>query len=356
MNQKMKNYYPQGVPFGCKNKKNQIKILIILIISFIVIITVSLMRKTITVNIDGEVITFVTYKSKIQEILDTQGIDICNKDKIEPSITSKVKEGATINIKKAVPISLEIVGQKYEILTAEDTIENMILAEKDFIKEHGGNVDDDDEITPAKETKIEKDISVKLVQVQINEVTEEEPINYEKVKITDENKDIHSPDEITQVGINGTKNVGYKIYKYEDGTEKKIKQSETIINMPQDEIISQGGGYFMPSRGGSSIKILQDTITMTATAYYEGFNAITKTGRKAVRSVNGISTIAVDPRVIPLGSLVYVEGYGKAIAADTGSAIKGNIIDLYLNSTKECVSFGRQYGIEVGIIAFPGEW
>ena len=49
----------------------------------------------------------------------------------------------------------------------------------------------------------------------------------------------------------------------------------------------------------------------------------------------GLSTVAVDPRVIPLGSKVWVKGYGYAIAADTGGAIKGNIIDVYVNSEAE---------------------
>ena len=59
---------------------------------------------------------------------------------------------------------------------------------------------------------------------------------------------------------------------------------------------------------------------------------MTATGTVPTYNPGGISTIAVDPRVIPLGSLVYVENYGKAIAADTGGAIQGNIIDVFVNS------------------------
>lgn len=53
-------------------------------------------------------------------------------------------------------------------------------------------------------------------------------------------------------------------------------------------------------------------------------------------------TVAVDPRVIPLGSLLYVEGYGFAIAADIGGAIKGNRIDLFTHSYPQAVAFGLQ--------------
>ena len=50
--------------------------------------------------------------------------------------------------------------------------------------------------------------------------------------------------------------------------------------------------------------------------------------------------ISVDPSVIPLGSKVYVEGYGEAIAGDTGGAIKGNRIDVFIPSEQDAINFG----------------
>lgn len=56
----------------------------------------------------------------------------------------------------------------------------------------------------------------------------------------------------------------------------------------------------------------------------------------------GMRIIAVDPSIIPLGTRVYVEGFGMAIALDTGSAIKGNIIDILMDTKEEAVTFGRK--------------
>ena len=92
---------------------------------------------------------------------------------------------------------------------------------------------------------------------------------------------------------------------------------------------------------------------MESTAYYG--HTITAMGSKPLRNPNGISTVAVDPNVIPLGSKVYVSGYGVAIAADTGGAIKGNIIDVFLNSYEECMNWGRRE-VTVQLLAYPGEW
>ena len=73
---------------------------------------------------------------------------------------------------------------------------------------------------------------------------------------------------------------------------------------------------------------------MTSTAYTascNGCSGTTATGVNLNANPNA-KVIAVDPRVIPLGTKVYVEGYGYAVAADTGGAIKGNKIDVFFPS------------------------
>ena len=60
--------------------------------------------------------------------------------------------------------------------------------------------------------------------------------------------------------------------------------------------------------------------------------------------------VAVDPNVIPLVTLVEVEGYGIALAADTGGAIKGNILDVHLGSVEACRQWGRRFNVKVTIL------
>ena len=110
-------------------------------------------------------------------------------------------------------------------------------------------------------------------------------------------------------------------------------------------------GTFTPGETSGSTAL--STLTMQSTAYTGG--TLTATGTKPVYNPGGISTIAVDPSVIPLGSKVYVSGYGTAIAADTGGAINGNIIDVYFNSEADCIAWGRR-NVTVEILALPGEW
>ena len=83
-------------------------------------------------------------------------------------------------------------------------------------------------------------------------------------------------------------------------------------------------------------------VTSTAyTAYCAGCSGRTATGIN-LRANPSKKVIAVDPRVIPLGSQVYVEGYGMAIAGDTGGAIRGKKIDVFMSSKSKALNWGRR--------------
>ncbi|MEH7453471.1 LysM peptidoglycan-binding domain-containing protein [Gottfriedia acidiceleris] len=85
-------------------------------------------------------------------------------------------------------------------------------------------------------------------------------------------------------------------------------------------------------------------ITMEASAYTascKGCTGITATGINLKENPN-TKVISVDPSVIPLGSKVNVEGYGVAIAGDTGGAIKGNRIDVFIPNKQDAINFGRK--------------
>ncbi|MFT8317767.1 MAG: peptidoglycan-binding protein [Sporolactobacillus sp.] len=77
------------------------------------------------------------------------------------------------------------------------------------------------------------------------------------------------------------------------------------------------------------------------TAHCNGCSGKTATGINLIQNPNA-KVVAVDPAVIPLGTKLYVEGYGYAVAADTGGAIKGRKIDLYFNDNSDALQWGRK--------------
>ncbi|WP_160690854.1 3D domain-containing protein [Clostridium sp. C2-6-12] len=83
-------------------------------------------------------------------------------------------------------------------------------------------------------------------------------------------------------------------------------------------------------------------IICSSTAYTARAGSLTASGLAVSRDPNGISTVSVDPSVIPFGTYLYIDGYGYAIAADRGSAIKGNEVDVFFTSNSECNNWGRQ--------------
>ena len=90
-------------------------------------------------------------------------------------------------------------------------------------------------------------------------------------------------------------------------------------------------------------RMIDQVLVMECTAY-------TWTGnRTASGTWPAVGTAAVDPKVIPLGTKLYIEGYGPAVALDTGGAIQGQKIDLYMDSEHECLQWGRRQ-VEVRVI------
>lgn len=120
---------------------------------------------------------------------------------------------------------------------------------------------------------------------------------------------------------------------------KKLINTET--RKPVDTIMYMGKAGFAPSRSSFKRGIVK---TMIATGYDpspetigRGATGYTCTGRKA-----DFGCIAVDPRVIPFGTLMYVEGYGFGLACDRGSAIKGNRIDLCFKEKRVADAYGKK--------------
>jgi Uncharacterized protein conserved in bacteria len=134
-------------------------------------------------------------------------------------------------------------------------------------------------------------------------------------------------------GSDGTANITYRI-KFRYGKEVSRTAIKTeYVTKPVTEVVKVGTKK-TKTVDGSTFAYTQK-YTMVATAYCDS-------GNTASGPACGDGIIAVDPDVIPLGTRVYVEGYGYAIAADTGGYIIGNRIDLWMANNSICEQWGRQ--------------
>lgn len=143
---------------------------------------------------------------------------------------------------------------------------------------------------------------------------------------------------VSREGKNGQVIDTYTVsFKNGQPVSKTLVSTQTV--QPSDEVVTIGQPPYAMSRHAFRAG---RSMNMTATAYDPSPQTIPgTTGRTCTGMRAGYGVIAVDPRVIPLGSIVYVEGYGLAIAADTGGAIKGHRIDLCYDARSTALRFGR---------------
>ncbi|HEX4841200.1 MAG TPA: 3D domain-containing protein [bacterium] len=130
----------------------------------------------------------------------------------------------------------------------------------------------------------------------------------------------------------------YRVTVVDGITVSQTLIGERSVRTPLDQLMHMGTWVQTASRG---LFAGYEYLDMVATAYAphccRGVGEITATGMKA-----GPGVVAVDPAVIPLGSHVYVEGYGHAIAGDIGGAIKGRRIDLGFATKNAALQYGVQ--------------
>ncbi|WP_245570142.1 3D domain-containing protein [Halalkalibacillus halophilus] len=132
--------------------------------------------------------------------------------------------------------------------------------------------------------------------------------------------------------------------------EEQEQQEQQVAQEEQQESQEQEAENENIQQVSNETEASGETMYMTATAYTahcDGCSGTTYTGQD-LRANPNQKVIAVDPNVIPLGSKVWVEGYGTAIAGDIGGAIKGNKIDLFMADEEEALRYGvRQVRVEV---------
>ena len=343
-------------------------------------------------ELDAEVGKLNNEIEEINNKLEKNNAEITNAEAEIENINKKI-EDSQVEIKEREDLMSKRIRSMYKsnmatdmiyyILTSEnifdlfsriDSINKIVSVDKDIISEINEKkedlVNDSKKIEERQEDLKKLSASIKNDLSEVNKKKEEQEsllskLNEEKnslmsiieanevnlvsstISIVDSSNSISKLKDAlsTLRGLLPQLNSSYAISLVEDSisnAESKISTLEIEESSLSQESNSSGESNNGTSSGGNNgtNSDYLATHSMSATAYTG--HGLTALGLKPVRDPNGLSTVAVDKNVIPLGSKVYVEGYGYAIASDTGGAIKGNKIDLYFNTLEECYSFGRR--------------
>ncbi len=273
-----------------------------------------------------------TRASTVGEVLDEAGVLLGERDDCEPRPQSPVQDGMRISVVRAEPRFVEIGDSIITVLTPSGST-------PDILGLAGILPGPDDIVTPGPDEDVPAGGVIRVVRVGFGEEYSEVPLPFQTEYRSDQSLEAGFT-RVYRVGVNGITRVSYSV-RFEDGVEvKRDEVRRATVKEPVDQIILRGT-LTTVSRGGESIRFTK-AFEMSATAYCPCTkccgpfaDGLTHTGLPAQRGV-----IAVDPRVIPLGSRVYVDGYGYAIAADTGSAIRGNKIDVCFDTHDEALAWG----------------
>lgn len=301
---------------------------------------------TYTVFDDGRKAVFQSHTRNTAEALRENGYTWDSADAVTMPEFAENGE-AEVSIVRGKTITLTADGKTETMRVPSGNIAEALVSQ-------GIALGELDELSCGRDAVVIDGMQVAIVRVTTYDEEKVSTVKH-KTKIITSHELASGESEVRQEGVDGEKITTYRV-TMRDGVEvSREKVGETVTHEVKDEIIVRGvksvntesgdarGGNVITSRAGSFR--YKKAIKVTATAYTcEGKKwNITKSG-----AVARVGLIAVDPRVIPLGTRMYIESpdgsyiYGTAVAADTGGAIKGNKIDLYMDTYRECINFGRR--------------
>jgi uncharacterized protein YabE (DUF348 family) len=286
--------------------------------------------KSVTIYADGQTKTVYTHAVNKDALLREENIDLGPNDEADISTPSLVS-GSEVEVRRAVPVMVVFKDQTKVVQTAKKTAQE--VAEQSGFNHQNYRPYGD------QNAKVEKGMWIHIGVLAKKEVTEDEVVPYSIDNIPDDTI-AQGEEQVIQQGVNGRKRVKNNILSLDGKMIGKEPISETVITEMQPMVRHIGIREATPEVSRGSISRYGTVFHMEATAYLptdgsgEGITAMGIPARYGV--------VAVDPRIIPLGSRVFVPGYGEAIAADTGSAIIGNRIDLCMEDYGACMQFGRR--------------
>jgi len=320
---------------------------------------------------DGDnVIVCLSNSTDPQVVIEEAGLKLGESDTFTTHTTDGVSE---IHITRVQMISVQDGDQVYVVGSYGGTVDD-VLQSLDI------TLSNNDILSCTLDTDTYDGMVIEITRVLLETQEYDEPIPFQ-TRVLEDSSLAPGEEVVLREGVNGTIHYVAQII-YENGEEvKRTVLSQQMVAAPQESIILRGVDRSVMEQGfdhvddyiisndwysyeppteeealevseqkfvpGTNLRY-DEAVLFEATAYtcnsyeYVG-NGITFTGTQA-----RVGAIAVDPKVIPLGTKMYIASadgeyiYGYCVAEDTGGLIKGNLVDLYYDTHDECIQFGRR--------------
>ncbi|WP_233569700.1 G5 and 3D domain-containing protein [Planomicrobium sp. Y74] len=323
-----------------------------------------------TITVDGKPTSAWTTSTTVEDILAKADVEITEHDKVTPALNEEVDANTAISVEKAYEVTILDGLEEKKVWSTSTTV-------ADFLKQHKITLSDLDRVEKDMDELILPGSEVKVVRVEKVTDVVEDSVKFAKETKKDSSL-LKGSEKVVQKGEEGLVEKTYEVVM-ENGKEvKRELKGEKVIKEAKKQVVAVGTKTVVasvsrgtdtkaaapaPKKAAASQPAATSTKTtktaapaqssepsssrefyVSATAYTAsctGCSGITATGINLLANPH-LKVIAVDPSVIPLGSKVWVEGYGHAIAGDTGGAIKGNKIDIFMPDRSAALAFGRK--------------
>ena len=318
------------------NGRVRAAVAVMLVVTTLVVSGFVWANSKIVIRVDGKTLIVGASSAEPGKILSSAGITLGAKDEFRV-VSNESGKSSEIEVFRAIPLTL-VSGTKVDFAlsgkpTVGEVAESMGYSARAF------------KTVPDAATRPTPNMQIRLLTLSEKVVEKELPVPFPV---------IHQPDamlekgmeKVVEPGVPGTKLATVRqLFEEEQETGYEIL-SEKVTEQPKPEIVHVGTREADdPSRGTVRFKKMLIMEASAYTPYDDGQAGMTATGIPARQGV-----VAVDPRVIPLGTRLYIMGYGPALAADTGGSIRGRKIDLCIEDYNEAIRFGRRT-VEVYILA-----
>ena len=311
-----------------------ILLVIIALVMMVPFLTGFDITRHITVLYDGKEKIVRTNSADPAHIILEAGIKLERGDGWELQGPNRnVQDKSVIKVLRGQPFTISKDGQTNEYKSSKATV-------GEALKQLGINFKKK-RVYPSIDTPLEKGMAVYVLgkdeELHFSEASVKIPVRYEE----DHNL-AYGQEQVRYAGKEGTAKVVSKKIRNQDGTHSVQERTRHVVVEPESMIIRKGMAMSVLTPEG--YKRYTRKLTAETTAYVATGN------RTSIGLIPYEGIVAVDPRVIPYYTKMYIPGYGIAMAGDSGGAVKGNIIDLFMDDYHKAIRWGRR-NVEVYILA-----
>lgn len=298
---------------------------------------------TVYVSVDGQPRSYTSLQPTVADVLRESKIPIAPGDRVTPALDATVWTGIQITVVRALPLVVTVGGSRRQVRLPATTVgEALSLMNVEARPQ--------DRVFPGPSTPLVAGMRITLVRRETRTLVEHSPISFPVQTVADHTV-LKGQQVVRSAGQPGLRDRTMRV-EYADGRAVAAETiSEAVVKEPLPRVIAIGTKPLIATQGPYAGK---EILTLEATAYYPGPNNYGGgVGPKtAIGLMAGRGVVAVDPSVIKLGTRLYIDGYGDAVAGDTGGAIRGYRIDLCFATYDEAMQFGRR-SIKVYILKTP---